>query len=158
MSGTSLRPRVFLDTSALFAGIWSAVGGARMLLRLGEAGAIELLISPQVLAELQAALARKAPEALPLAAVLLDRSAAIVATPPDHDHLELAGALIAHPGDAAIVAAAWQASSDFLVTLDRQHFLDNSELAAGVPFAIGTPGDALAWIRMQLQRRARGAE
>jgi len=129
-----------------------------MLLRLGEAGAIELLLSPQVLAELQAALARNAPEALPLAAVLLDRSAAIVVTPPDQDHLGLAGALIAHPGDAAVVAAARQASSDFLVTLDRQHFLDNSELTAGVPFAIGTPEDALAWIRMQFQRRARGAE
>jgi predicted nucleic acid-binding protein len=129
-----------------------------MLLRLGETGAIELLISPQVLAELQAALARKVPESLPLAAVLLDRSTATVVTPPDQAHLELAGALIAHPGDAVIVAAAWQASSDFLVTLDRQHFLENLRLNAGVPFVIGTPGDALAQIQAQLQRRARGAE
>ena len=40
------RVRVFLDTSALFAGIWSASGGARMILKLGEADTIQLLISP----------------------------------------------------------------------------------------------------------------
>jgi len=155
VSATSPRPRIFLDTSALFAGIWS---GARMLLRLGEAGAIELLISPQVLVELQAALARKAPDTLPLAAVLLDRAAGTVVPAPDEDHLQLADALISHPGDAAIVAAAWQAASDFLVTLDRRHFLENSSLIAGVPFVIGTPGDALAWIRAQFRRRSRGAD
>ena len=158
MSATSPRPRIFLDTSALFAGIWSDEGGARMLLRLGEAGAVELLISPQVLVELQAALARKAPDTLPLAAVLLDRAAGTVVPSPDEDHLQLAGALISHPGDAAIVAAAWQAASDFLVTLNQQHFLENSSLIAGVPFVIGTPGDALAWIRAQFRRRSRGAD
>lgn len=56
------RVSVFLDTSALFAGIWSAEGGARMILKLGEAGAIRLLVSPQVLAEAESALRRKAPE------------------------------------------------------------------------------------------------
>lgn len=126
-----------------------------MLLRLGEAGAIELLISPQVLAELQGALARKAPKTLPMAAVLLDRAAATVVPAPDEDHLQLTRALISHPGDAAVVAAAWQAASDFLVTLDP---LENSGLIAGVPFAIGTPGDALAWIRAQFRRRSRGAD
>jgi len=155
VSATSPRPRIFLDTSALFAGIWSDEGGARMLLRLGEAGAIELLISPRILVELQAALARKAPDTLPLAAVLLDRAAGTVVPAADEDHLQLADALITHRGDAAIVAAAWQATSDFLVTLDP---LENSSLIAGVPFVIGTPGDALAWIRAQFRRRSRAAD
>jgi len=158
VSDTSPKPRIFLDTRALFAGTWSEEGGARMLLRLGEAGAIELLISPQVLAELQGALARKAPKTLPVAAVLLDRAAGTVVPAPDKEHLQLAEALISHPGDAAVVAAAWQASSDFLATLDRQHFLENSSLIAAVPFVIGTPGDALAWIRAQFRRQSRGAD
>jgi len=45
------RFSVFLDTSALFAGIWSAEGGARLVLRLAEVGAIRLLVSSQVLDE-----------------------------------------------------------------------------------------------------------
>ena len=53
---------VFLDTSALFAGIWSATGGGRMILKLGEAGAIRLLVCPQVLDEIESALRRKAPD------------------------------------------------------------------------------------------------
>ena len=47
------RISVFLDTSALFAGIWSAKGGSRMILKLGEAGVIRLLVSPQVLDEIE---------------------------------------------------------------------------------------------------------
>lgn len=58
------RVSAFLDTSALFAGIWSAEGGARMLLKLGETGAIRLLVSSHVLDEIERALRRKAPDTL----------------------------------------------------------------------------------------------
>jgi predicted nucleic acid-binding protein len=68
------KVRVFLDTSALFAGVWSALGGARMILKLGEAGVIQLLISPHVLTEVEGALRRKAPEILDLLRLLLSRS------------------------------------------------------------------------------------
>ena len=63
----------FLDTSALFAGVWSPVGGARAVLKLAELGAIHLWVSPLVLEELERALQRKAPDALPWLAMLLDR-------------------------------------------------------------------------------------
>ena len=66
--------RLFLDTSALFAGIWSAQGGARMLLKLGEAGVVQLLVSAQVLEELETVIRRKAEGLLPNLALLLDRS------------------------------------------------------------------------------------
>ena len=63
--------RAFLDTSALFAAIWSEEGGGRMLLRLGEAGAVQIVVSRQVLAELERAIRSKAPHALGSLAVLL---------------------------------------------------------------------------------------
>lgn len=122
-----------------------------MLLRLGEVGAVALLISPQVLTELQSALTRKAPAALPLAAVLLDQAGARVVPPPDDSHLRLTRELVSHIGDAAVLAAAWQASTDFFVTLDRQHFLENPKLVPSLPFPVGTPGDALAWIRQRFR-------
>ena len=153
MNATTPRPNVFLDTSALFAGIWSDEGGARVLLRMGEAGAIVLLVSPQVLAELERTLSRKAPDALPLAALIVDRTGAQVVPQADASHLPLASGLVSHPGDAAVLAAAWQASADFFVTLDRKHFLENPKLAQAVPFHVGTPGDALAWIRGRFRTR-----
>ena len=119
-----------------------------MLLRLGEAGGIEILLSAQVLAELDGALREKAPEAVPLAAALIDRAGATIVAQPDEEHLRLASALVvAHPADARVLAAAWQSGSDFFVTLDRKHFIKNQKLSRGHPFPIGTPGDAVEWIR-----------
>jgi len=140
----------FLDTSALFAGIWSAEGGSRMILKLGEARAVRLLVSPQVLDEIESALRRKAPNMLGLLTLLLDRSGVEVVPSPISETVRDSQALTGHPGDAQVLAAAWAAGADYLVTLDRKHFLKNQTLRAAVPFPVGTPGDFLAWYRAQL--------
>jgi predicted nucleic acid-binding protein len=144
------RVRAFLDTSALFAGIWSAEDGARMILKLGEAGAVRLLVSPRVLSEIEGALRRKAPDLLGLLALLLDRSGVEVVPSPASEVVQESQALTSHPGDAQVLAAAWAAGVDYFVTLDRKHFLDNLSLKEAVPFPIGTPGDFLIWYRGQL--------
>jgi predicted nucleic acid-binding protein len=141
---------VFLDTSALFAGVWSAEGGARMILKLGEVGAIRLLVSPQVLDEIEGALRRKAPDMLGLLTLLLDRSRVEVVPSPMPEIVQDGQALTGHPGDAQVLAAAWTADADYFVTLNRRHFLDNLALKATVPFPVGAPGDFLAWYRAQL--------
>jgi len=139
--------RLFLDTSALFAGIWSAQGGARMLLKLGEAGVVQLLVSAQVLEELETVIRRKAEGQLPTLALLLDRSQVSVASTAPLELQTSCRRLLSHPGDARILADAWHSQVDFLVTLDRAHFLDDPNLAQEVPFPLGTPGDCLAWLR-----------
>ena len=144
------KPRLFLDTSALFSGIWSAEGGARMLLRLGEAEVVQLLISPQVLQEIEEVVRRKAATYLPVLAVLIDRSHAGVVAAAPQTLLERCQGLVAHPGDAQILADAWHSQADFLVTLDKAHFLGVPGLAGQLPFPLGTPGDCLAWLRAQL--------
>jgi predicted nucleic acid-binding protein len=149
--------RVFLDTSALFAGVWSPAGGARAVLRLAELGAIELWVSPLVLEELERALQRKAPESLPWLAMLLDRIDVQWVRSPAPEAVHASRRLIQHPGDAQIVASAWSAEVDYFVTLDRKHLLGNAALREAVPFAMGTPGDFLAWLRRQWQARSRPA-
>jgi predicted nucleic acid-binding protein len=144
------KPRVFLDASALFAGVFSAVGGARMILKLAEEGIVDLLISSQVLAEAEGALRRKAPESLAYLALLLDLARVQVSSNPPLTQVRLWAAEIAYLPDAAILAAAIAAKADYLVTLDRQHFLENEPLKARVPLRIGTPGDCLAWLRAGL--------
>jgi predicted nucleic acid-binding protein len=148
-----LKPRLFLDTSVLFAGIWSAEGGARMLLRLGEAEAVQLLVSSQVLQEIEEVVRRKAAHHLPTLAVLIDRTRASVVTAAPDAVLARCQALIFHPGDAHILADAWHGQAEYQVTLDKTHFLDLPGLAGSLPFPLGTPGDCLAWYRGKLLER-----
>jgi predicted nucleic acid-binding protein len=140
------RPLLFLDTSALFSAIWSESGGARLLLRLGEAEAVDLVAGTQVLAELDATLRAKKPEALLLFARLLDRCRLAVAPVPPAETVRLCLAFGLHPGDARVLAEAWSAGVDFFVT-HNQHFSANPAARQAVPFPIGTPGDCLAWLR-----------
>lgn len=146
------KPRVFLDTSALFAAIWSESGGGRMILRLGEAGVVQIVVSSQVLAEIESVLRRKNPDALANLAVLLDRAQVFVnPEAPDDDLLASCLALARHPGDAQVLADACQAGVDFFATLDREHFLGNADLRDAVPFEVGTAGDFLAWVQDKIR-------
>ena len=142
--------RAFLDTSALFAGIWSAEGGARMILKLGEAGAIHVLVSPEVLAEAEQVLRRKAPDMLGLFALLLDGSRVETVPTALPDAVQECLRLTGYLADAVVLAAAKMSMADYFVTLDREHFLSNDELKRAMPFPVGTPGDFLAWYRRLL--------
>ncbi len=144
------RNRLFLDSSALFAGIVSAGGAARALLLLAEIGRLDLLISEQVVAETERAVARKAPAALSeVRQAILQSQVKIVHDPELQEvltHLDW----MTDPADVPILLAAMAAQADYLVTLNRRHFLDDPQVARRSGLRIGTPGDALAWIRNQL--------
>jgi len=141
------KPAVFVNTSALFSAIWSDSGGGRMLLKLGEAGIVQPVVSSQVLNEIEDVLRRKFPRALPDLALLLDRCRVVFAPKPGPDLMQRSIQMVTHPGDAHIIAAAWSAEVDYLITHDRKHFLDNLSLLKDLPFPLGTPGDFLAWFR-----------
>jgi predicted nucleic acid-binding protein len=143
------KPRVFLDSSALFAAILSAAGGARLILHLAEGGAVEVVISAHVLAEVENALRRKVPEALGYLALLLDRANCQIVTNPPTEQVRAWEELVSYLPDAAVLAAAIGVQADYLVTLDRRHLLENPRLAASPPLPIGTLGDFVAWLRQQ---------
>jgi predicted nucleic acid-binding protein len=145
------KPRLFLDTSALFAGIWSHEGGARMLLKLGEAGVVELLVSSQVLDEIEDVITRKAPHLLAKFILLLDRSQTSVVPTASVASLNRCLTLVQHQGEGRILADAYENQADYLVTLDRAHFLGAEGLSEQVPLIIGTPGDSLAWLKRIVQ-------
>ena len=143
-------PDIFLDTSALFSGIWSATGGARMLLKLGEAHAVKLSVSSHVLTEIESVLRRKSPQSLGTLALLLDRSRIAVVSSASESHIVIFQSVVNYTPDAIVLAAAWTAGVDYFVKLDRKHFLNNQQLRDIVPFAVGTPGSCLAWYRERL--------
>lgn len=144
------KPDLFLDTSALFAAIWSTTGGGRMILKLGEAKAVQLWVSSQVLSELENVLRRKAAKALGNLTLVLNRSGVRIVPPPEPEFLELSQDILSYQPDAQVLAAAWSAGCDYFVTLDRKHFLDDQQIIQTVPFLMGTPGDFLDWYRSKL--------
>lgn len=142
--------RVFLDPSTFFAAIFSAKGGACLILKLAEGGGVEVLLSRQVLAEMERSLRKKVPELLGYYTLLLDRvKARIVADPPPSE-VERCAALVPHLADAPILAAATSAQADYFVTLDRRHFLDVPDLAEQAGLPMGTPGDFITWYKSRL--------
>lgn len=145
-----MRPRVFLDTSALLAGLASPTGASNAILALAEAGLLTLVVSEQVLVEAQRNLQEKLRKALPeyrrfLATRPLERI-----PDPSAPDVTLAGQII-HPKDASILVAAQNARVDYLVTLNRKHFLENPDVARRSGLRIGAPDDFLAWFRQQLE-------
>jgi predicted nucleic acid-binding protein len=149
------RIEVFLDSSALFAGIASPTGAARALLLLGEAEQITITVSEQVVAETERALARKLPRALGYYREAIRGTGLRIVHDPSPEENRAHQDIIGHPPDVAIVVAAMKADVDYLVTFNRRHFVDDPEvtLKSGIP--IGTPGDALAWVRAQLAQQTR---
>jgi len=143
--------KVFLDSSTLLAGIVSAQGASRALLLVGEDQKIVLIVSEQVIVEVERNLARKAPLALPFAReMVLQANIQIVRDPSPQDvrgHHDW----IKHSADLPILLAAVRAGVDFLATLNSRHFLDDPGVSRKSGIRLGTPGDALAWVRNRLQ-------
>ncbi len=146
------KPSLFLDSSALFAGVVSANGASRALLLLAEAKLITITISAQVLAATERALFRKAPRALPNYREALRSTGLHIVRDPTLEQIETLKDIIAHDADVPIVVAAMQAKTDYLVTLNRRHFIDDPGVAARSGLRIGSPGDGLAWVRESLSK------
>ena len=142
------RAEVFFDSSALFAGVVSATGAARALLLLSEAGVlIQVIVSEQVIAETERNVARKLPRALPYYREALRSGAIKIVNDPTCEEVTHCRGIIAHQADVPIVVAAMKANVDYLVTLNRRHFLDDPEVARRSGLRVGSPGDCLAWVR-----------
>ena len=139
-------PEIFLDTSVIIASVMSLTGGARLLFHLAQAGTVKLLVGSGVLGEAEEVMQRKAPELLGLLAQLLDEAGIEISGPPTAAQQKKARSLLSYAPDANVLAQAMAAKSDWLISHDKKHFVDNPGLN-DLPFKIGTPGDVIAWLR-----------
>lgn len=144
------KVNVFLDSSALIAGVLSATGAAHTLLMFGEDETILLTISEWVVRELEEVLNRKSPKNIKaLRNSLLTSKFQIVPDPSDEEIQ--ANLYLVEDRDAVPVSlAAIKAKVDYLVTHDHIHFLDNPKVAERAGMQIRTPSDVLAWLRENL--------
>ena len=105
-----------------------------------------------MLAETERALVRKVPRALPNYREGLRATGLHIVRDPTPEQIKTHKDIIAHEADVPIVVAAIQAKTDYLVTLNRRHFIDDPDVVARSGLRIGTPGDALAWVRKFLSK------
>jgi len=142
--------KVFLDSSAVIAGVISSAGAARVLLVMSENGQTETFISEQVIVESERSIARKVPHALPEFRQTLKDGGLKVVHNPTQKEIDKNISLITDPDDVPILLAAMKAHVDYLATHNRKHFLDDPKVAERAGIKMGTPGDVLAWIRENL--------
>jgi predicted nucleic acid-binding protein len=142
------RWRVFLDTSALIAGLVSPTGAAREVLRLGEVRLIEPVMSRQVLTEAERNLSSKLPAMLPDYRTLLTQLAPHIVEDPSLQAVREASRVIHHK-DAPILAAARGAGVDYLISWNTRH-CHTDKVRAFVRFPVVTPGEFLHTFRRML--------
>lgn len=144
-------PRLFLDASVFIAAAGSETGGSVLVLELGRRGMVQVISSRLVLLEaernIQAKLRRDA--LLRFYREIASLKLELVESPTRHE--THAKEQIIHPKDAHVLAAAEKGHAEFLLTLDRKHFMSAMVLHAGLPFQIVTPGD---FLHRWLQRRS----
>jgi predicted nucleic acid-binding protein len=141
---------IFLDSSALIAGVISRIGAAHVLLELGEQEEILLTISEMVVVESERSIAKKSPGNLSGLRKAIKAANLKIVQDPSSEEKEANLHLIGDPDDVPILLAAMKAKVDYLATHNRKHFLDDPKVAEKSGLRIGTPGDVLAWLRERL--------
>ena len=143
---TPKKPRIFLDTSVIFAAVLSPTGGARKLFLLGESGLMQLVVGPTVLRECQEVVQRKSPASLPTLAQLMASASLETSQAPTKKQIDTAEAYVQYVPDTRVLAEAILAKPDWFVTHDKEHFIKHRS-KINLPFEIGTPGDVLQWFK-----------
>ena len=136
--------QVFIDSSVLFAAVYSSRGYARDLLILGVREQTLLIISSLVKEETTRNLASFAPETIALLEHIFEWVPFEIVDP-SRDAIIEAANLVALK-DAPILAAAKAAKAGALVTLDKRHLLDRPELEGFIAAQILRPKEACEWI------------
>ncbi len=144
------KNKLFLDTSVIFAAVYSAEGGSRLLFRLGELDIIELWVGQSVLQEADEVVRRKAPHTLSDLAILLNTTHVNVGSIPGSREFDQAKELVDYLPDVWVLAEAISVAPDWFITLDRKHFLENPSLTK-LHFSIGSPGDFLEAFKANLK-------
>ena len=118
----SRRIKVFVDTSVLIAGTASVTGASAVVLDLCESGIIQMVISRQVLVEADRNFSSKLPRLLGRFRLFLRNLSPILVDDPSPSEIKKWASFIVSK-DAPIMAAAQKAGVDFLISLDKKHFL-----------------------------------
>lgn len=141
--------QVFFDTSVYIAALLSDDGAAAELLHLAEDNAIRMVVSEEVVVEIDRVLSKKFPDRIHRSRELLKRLAPEIAPNPTADQLkEFLHKL--DDGDASILCSASLAKVSAFVTWNTRDFMAHG-VDKLVDFPIVVPADALKLFRKWIE-------
>ena len=149
-----VKPVVFWDSSALIAAVMSrsAESAGRQLLRLGEAGALDLRVSREVLRDCEFVVRKRNAALLPRLAFILAQTNFGTTLDPDPVTVDRCLDMTGYLPDARVLAAAIECDADIFLTHDTEHFLQNPLIGPpDTKLRVMTPAQCLEWCRDRLQ-------
>lgn len=136
-------PKLFVDANVFFSAIKSSRGGSAEVFKLAEYKIIKIAVSSLVLFEARRNIAKKLPSTKIFDFFNLINDIGFEITNVDKKKsISKYGQIIASK-DASVLAAAIESKSDFLITLDRKHFMSPKIKKVKLPIKILIPGDFL---------------
>ncbi|MEW6377664.1 MAG: putative toxin-antitoxin system toxin component, PIN family [Thermodesulfobacteriota bacterium] len=123
MQKPTRKIKVFIDTNVLIAGVNSVTGASATILDLCETGVIQMVVSQQVLIETDRNFAAKFPQLVGRFRQFIHNLAPLMVEDSTPESIKKTATIIDRK-DAPILAAAQNANVDFLITLDKRHFLN----------------------------------
>ena len=140
---------VFLDANVYFAGFVSKEGASALILELAGRRKIAIWSSRLVLREADRNLRRKAPPSVLKAFRRFIQNTKIQVVPAPGEEMLKTYEPFIHPKDVPVLAAAVASKANFLLTLDRRHFLGPGRLSKLKKIKILTPGEFLREIHLK---------
>jgi len=137
----SPKIKVFIDINVLIAGVASVTGASAAVLDLCEAEIIQMVVSRQVLVEADRNFSAKLPNLVIQFRRFIQNLAPLMVEDPPAKAVEKAASLVDRK-DATILAAAMESEADYLITMDKKHFLKR-EVRNNIPLIVCTPAEFL---------------
>lgn len=131
--------KIFLDANVIIAAVLSPTGGSFRLITESPQRGFSLFTSRYGLEETLENIKEKYPQSLASLKNLLLASKIKILSDASAKETLLAAKWI-DPKDTPILAAALKHKMDFLITLDKEHFLTTQLNKAQLPLKISTPG------------------
>jgi len=138
-------PCLFLDASVWIAAAGSKTGGSSLVLELGRQGQVKIVCSRHVLLEAERNIRKKLGREALLCFYKDTASTSLELVETPHPDEIAAQEQVIDRKDAHVLAAAVKEEVEFLLTLDRKHFMSPKVRRAGLPFQIMTSGDFLRY-------------
>ena len=141
--------RIFFDTSVYIAALLSAEGAARELMRLVEGRTIRMVVSEEVIVEVDRVLSRKFTTRVQQSRELWKHLSPEIAPNPTADQIKLFSHKLAK-GDASILCSAHLAKVSAFVTWNTRDFMTHG-VESLVNFPIVVPSDGLTLFRKWIE-------
>ena len=146
------RHKIFIDTSVLIAAVLSNTGASNYIFRLAEKDIIDIILTVKVLKEARRNLLAKYGQiSLKEMQELLIKHKKSIKQDIKKDTEEKFSDLIEDQNDLHILAGANAYKADYLITLDKKHFMTAKLKQSNLLFKIILPGKYLEKLREELE-------